>query len=100
MPSLASDDRSAISRQILITILRHGPQLGAKLKVHLVAELGLRLQLPPYQYKTLIPKLSTFLAANSDLVEIERGPGDIVVSLRGNAPEATANETESPFSPF
>lgn len=75
----------ALSRQILVDILKlSGPQLGAKLKVQLTAAIGQRLALPRDAWNGLIPKLSHFLASNSDVVHVERpsGPGDIRVSLR------------------
>jgi hypothetical protein len=84
------EDRLTATRQALIEILQHrGPQLGARLKVFLLAELGRRLQLTPPELHALVPKLSAFLAANSDLVQVSRGTGtgDILVSLRdANSP--------------
>lgn len=100
---ITADAEAQISRQLLIDVLRSkGPQLGAKLKVLLVAEISNRLQIPQVSRHTLIPKLSDFLAANSDLVEVERpsGPGDIRVKLRSNAQasnRASATSAEEPY---
>ena len=74
-----------VERQVLIEELtKYGPQLGAKLKPRLEAELGRRLALPPQEWRRTIPRLSNLLAAHSDLVEVHRpvGPGDITVGLR------------------
>lgn len=95
--SIPSDERAALARQVLVEILKeNGPQLGAKLKVRLSAALGRRLGLPPEQWHVLIPRLSHFLAAHSDLVEVQRptGPGDIRVSLRPDSSPAPATEAE------
>jgi hypothetical protein len=95
--SIPSDERTTLARHVLIEILReNGPQLGAKLKVRLSATLGRRLGLPPDQWHRLIPRLSNFLAAHSDLVEVQRpaGPGDIRVSLRPDSSQALTAEIE------
>jgi hypothetical protein len=95
--SIPSDERTTLARQVLVEILReNGPQLGAKLKVRLSATLGRRLGLLPDQWHVLIPRLSNFLAAHSDLVEVQRptGPGDIRVSLRPDTSQAPAAEIE------
>jgi len=86
--SIPLDERVSVARQVLLeTLKENGPQLGAKLKVRLSAALGRRLGLPPDRWHSLIPRLSHFLAAHSDLVQVERptGPGDIRVSLRDEA---------------
>jgi hypothetical protein len=91
------EDRLTATRQALIEILQHrGPQLGARLKVFLLAELGRRLQLTPPELHALVPKLSAFLAANSDLVQVSRGTGtgDILVSLRDANSPAAEREAE------
>ncbi|MFN7979427.1 MAG: hypothetical protein U0P30_14925 [Vicinamibacterales bacterium] len=86
--SIPTDERTQLARQILADILReNGPQLGAKLKVRLTQVLGERLGLPVDARHGLLPRLSHFLAANADLVSVQRpaGPGDIRVSLRADA---------------
>src|SRR5688572_8608563 len=96
--SIQPDERASIARQVLVDVLtENGPQLGAKLKVRLTAVLGQRLGYPTNQWHTLVPKLSHFLAANSDLVQVQRpeGPGDIRVSLRDDSRGATELKPES-----
>jgi hypothetical protein len=83
--SIPTEERQQVARQVLVEILKEsGPQLGAKLKVRLTAALGRRFGLPTDVWHALVPKLTQFLAANSDLVNVARpsGPGDILVSLR------------------
>lgn len=96
--SIPVDERVQIARQVLADILtQNGPQLGAKLKVRLTAALGQRLGYPADQWHTLVPRLSHFLAANSDLVQVHRpaGPGDIRISLRDDSRGATDLKAES-----
>jgi len=96
--SIPSDERSSLARQVLVeTLKQNGPQLGAKLKPQLTTALGLRLGLSREEWHTLIPRLSHFLAAHSDLVDVQRpeGPGDIRVSLRDSAPASAAPKSES-----
>jgi hypothetical protein len=96
--SIPSEERVQIARQVLVEILKeNGPQLGAKLKVRLSAALGRRLGLPPDAWYALVPKLTHFLAANSDLVYVSRplGPGDIRVSLRDATGSQSQGEGES-----
>ena len=91
--SIPADERAQAARQILVDILKeNGPQLGAKLKVRLTTALGQRLGLPADTWHALLPKLSHFLAANSDLVDVSRpeGPGDIRVSLRDYSASSTS----------
>ena len=95
--SIPSDDRATLARQVLVEVLkRNGPQLGARLKVQLTSALGLRLSLPRDEWHTLVPRLSYFLAAHSDLVVVQRpaGPGDIRVSLRDASVSTDAAESE------
>jgi hypothetical protein len=96
--SIATDARAQIARQVLVDLLKDGPQLGAKLKVKLTAELGQRLDLPTEIWHALLPKLSHFLAANSDLVDVTRpeGPGDIRVSLRDSASSTSSVDPQPP----
>lgn len=96
--SIPADERAQAARQILVDLLKeNGPQLGAKLKVRLTTVLGQRLGLPADTWHTLLPKLSHFLAANSDLVDVDRpdGPGDIRVSLRDSAGSTSQIEAQS-----
>ncbi|MPZ17344.1 MAG: hypothetical protein GEV06_05460 [Luteitalea sp.] len=96
--SIPADERVQTARQVLVDILKeNGPQLGAKLKVRLTSALGQRLGLPADAWHGLVPKLSHFLAANSDLVDVLRpaGPGDIRVSLRDAAAGRPHIEVES-----
>lgn len=103
--SIPSEERAQIARQVLVEILKeNGPQLGAKLKVRLMTALGRRLGLPTDAWHALVPKLTHFLAANSDLVNVSRplGPGDIWVSLRdtpGSQPRAEAEFTKVWYRP-
>jgi hypothetical protein len=96
--SIPADERAQTARQVLVDILKeNGPQLGAKLKVRLTSSLGQRLGLPANVWPGLVPKLSHFLAANSDLVDVHRpeGPGDIRVSLRDDTAARPQIEVES-----
>lgn len=96
--SIPADERAQAARQVLVDLLKeNGPQLGAKLKVQLTTALGQRLGLPVETWHALLPKLSHFLAANSDLVDVSRpeGPGDIRVSLRDSAGGTSQIETQS-----
>src|SRR5262249_46655360 len=88
------------ARQALIEILTDGPQLGAKLKPRLTAELGRRLNWSPSEWRTLIPRLSNFLAVHSDVVEVRRpvGPGDITVELRSTAQAGVGARAEASHS--
>lgn len=91
------DERASLARQLLVEILRkNGPQVGAKLKVQLTAALGQRLGLPRNDWNALVPRLSYFLAAQSDLVSVQRpaGPGDIRVSLRDDSIPSPEIESE------
>ena len=103
--SIPSEERAQIARQVLVEILKeNGPQLGAKLKVRLMTALGRRLGLPTDAWHALVPKLTHFLAANSDLVNVSRpsGPGDIWVSLRdapGSQPHVEAESTKVWYRP-
>lgn len=96
--SIPADERAQVARQVLVEILKdNGPQLGAKLKVRLTTALGQRLGLPADTWHALLPKLSHFLAANSDLVDVDRpaGPGDIRVSLRDSASSTSPIDAQS-----
>lgn len=96
--SIPADERAQAARQVLVDLLKeHGPQLGAKLKVRLTTALGQRLGLPADAWHALLPKLSHFLAANSDLVDVSRpeGPGDIRVSLRDSVGSTSQIEAQS-----
>ena len=96
--SIPADERAQAARQILVDLLKeNGPQLGAKLKVRLTTVLGQRLGLPANTWHALLPKLSHFLAAHSDLVDVDRpeGPGDIRVSLRDSASSPSQIERQS-----
>lgn len=96
--SIPADERAQAARQVLVDLLKeNGPQLGAKLKVRLTTVLGQRLGLPADTWHALLPKLSHFLAANSDLVDVDRpeGPGDIRVSLRDSASSPSQIERQS-----
>jgi len=94
---IPSEERAQLARQVLVDILKqNGPQLGARLKLQLTAALGQRLGLPVDAWHALVPRLSAFLAANSDLVAVSRpaGPGDIRVSLRDESGSSPATEPE------
>jgi hypothetical protein len=96
--SIPVDERAQIARQVLVDVLKqNGPQLGAKLKVRLTTALGQRLGYPVDKWHTLVPRLLHFLAANSDLVEVQRpmGPGDIRISLRDHSGGTSEIEVES-----
>lgn len=83
--SVSHEEFHKVARQVLAEVLTEaGPQLGAKLKPRLIGELCRRLNWPITESRLLIPRLSSFLAAHSDLVEVRRpiGPGDITVQLR------------------
>jgi hypothetical protein len=103
--SIPSEERAQVARQVLVDILKeNGPQLGAKLKVRLITVLGRRLGLPTDAWHALVPKLTHFLAANSDLVNVSRpsGPGDIRVSLRdapGGQPYVEGESTKVWYRP-
>jgi hypothetical protein len=91
------EDRTALARQVLVDILRvNGPQLGSKLKIKLIAGLIQRGRLTPAESTLLIPKLSTFLVANSDLVEVQKSTvGDITIALRDKAAINADQETDA-----
>ena len=98
MPISTSQYSSELARQALVEVLsENGPQLGAKLKVRLTEWLGRRLSYPSDQWYTLLPKLSAFLAAHADLVDVQRpsSSGDIRISLRKSRQQADA-ENKSP----
>jgi hypothetical protein len=92
--SIPPDEQALTARKVLVQILKeNGPLLGSKLKVRLTAVLGQELGVPREAWHSLVPRLSHFLAANSDLVEIHRsGAGDIHVSLRDRARNTSTAE--------
>ena len=91
------DDRRAVTRRVLFEILQQrGPLLGAKLKVLLFTDLSRRLNIGMPELEKMIPKLSPFLAANADLVQVARGQSDITVSLATS--DLTANTADAASS--
>ncbi len=83
------EDRHSAARQSLLDILsEQGPLLGARLKPALTSRLAQRLGITQIEASYLVSRLSHFLAAHSDLVEVSRPAdltGDILVSLRAQS---------------
>lgn len=77
-------DHSQVARELLQQLLASGTQRGALLKSLLVREFARRTGTDFGTAFWNYPKFSSFLLANSDLVDVLRpsGPGDVIVRLK------------------
>ena len=95
---MQDDEKLQVARRLIQNLLAGGPMKGATLKLRLLgdfeSESGEAFDTAFRAYF----KFSNFLAANSDLVEIQRPdagtPGDITVRLRAQAPNAIAAHSD------
>ncbi|HEY2345718.1 MAG TPA: hypothetical protein VGH80_07530 [Xanthomonadaceae bacterium] len=88
-----------LARSLIQQQLATGPMKGATLKLRLLAEFARQADTPFDTAFRIYPKFSAFLAANADLVEIQRPPagmsGDVTVRLRTTDSTATAGAATS-----